>query len=62
METQDAYNVSEFCQRHNISRSKYYEIVKAGEGPRIFKIGNSSRISKEAAADWRRDMEAREAA
>jgi len=55
---QDAFTVSEFCERHRISRTIFYEILKAGTGPTIFKCGAKTLISREAAADWRRAREA----
>ena len=58
----DAYTVSEFCERHGISRSKYYELVHAGEGPKVFRVGTKPLISREAAAKWRARMEAKNAA
>jgi predicted DNA-binding transcriptional regulator AlpA len=53
----DAYSVEQFCERHNISRSTFYVLVRAGQGPRTFKIGARTLISREAAADWRRSRE-----
>jgi predicted DNA-binding transcriptional regulator AlpA len=41
-----------------MSRSLFYELVKGGKGPRLMKIGRRTLISQEAAADWRRAMEA----
>ncbi len=55
---QDAFNIPEFCARHRISRAGLYNFWKAGTGPRYMMVGNRRRISREAAADWRRDREA----
>jgi hypothetical protein len=55
---QDAFTVSEFCERHRISRTIFYEILKAGTGPTIFKCGAKTLVSKEAAARWRAEREA----
>ena len=49
--------VNEFCAAHRISRSLLYRLVKEGRGPRLTKINNSTRISIEAAAEWRERME-----
>jgi predicted DNA-binding transcriptional regulator AlpA len=57
MDTKDAYSIIEFCQRHGLSRSGFYNAVKAGEGPVLMKIGNRTLISREAAERWRRDRE-----
>ena len=53
----DALTVEEFCRRHNISRTSFYELLKDGLGPRCLRIGSRRLISREAAADWRRQME-----
>ncbi len=57
----DSYTISEFCGRNGISRSKYYELVHAGEGPKVFRVGTKPLISREAAEKWRRQMEAKTA-
>ncbi len=57
----DSYSISEFCQRHGISRSKFYELQKEGDGPRTFRVGTKPLISVEAAEAWRRKMEAKAA-
>jgi hypothetical protein len=53
-----AYTIAEFCDAHRISRSKLYELWRQGKGPRVMDIDARRRISKEAAADWRRACEA----
>lgn len=50
--------IPQFCDAHNISRTHLYELIKQGKGPRLMKVGRRTLISTEAAADWRRDMEA----
>lgn len=57
-----AFTVAAFCQRHGISRAKFYQLLSTGEGPRIFKIGRRTLISTEAALAWRQSMEERTAA
>lgn len=52
------FNVAAFCAAHDISRAKFYHLLKIGQGPRVMKVGSRTLISHEAAADWRREMEA----
>lgn len=52
------YTVEEFCKRHHIARSYFYYLHKKGEGPEIYKLGRRTYVSGEAAARWRRRMEA----
>jgi predicted DNA-binding transcriptional regulator AlpA len=54
---QDAMSLGEFCSRHGISRSSYYLLKKAGTAPRLTQVGDRVLLSKEAAADWRRERE-----
>jgi hypothetical protein len=53
MEDRDAYSISTFCERHNLSRSALYAAWKAGTGPKIMRIGTRVLITKESAAAWR---------
>lgn len=50
--------VQQFCTDHNISRSTFYNLINDGRGPTLMKVGSRTLISVEAAADWRRRMEA----
>jgi hypothetical protein len=52
-----ATTVDEFCHSHRISRGTFYNLLKAGQGPSIMKIGARTLVSSEAAAAWRRRME-----
>ena len=52
-----AYSVSAFCDAHEISRSFFYELRKAGLGPLVMKVRGRTIISNESAAEWRRRME-----
>ncbi|MDP1650389.1 MAG: helix-turn-helix domain-containing protein [Rubrivivax sp.] len=54
---QAAYTIAEFCDAHRISRTHLHNLMKAGHGPRIMKVGRRVLISPEAAADWRRQLE-----
>jgi len=57
MDNQAAYTVAEFCAAHRMSRSRLYAEWKQGTGPKIIKIGTKVLISREAAAEWRRERE-----
>jgi len=54
-----ALTIPQFCDAHNVSRTHLYHLVNEGMGPRLMKVGRRTLISVEAAADWRRDMEAK---
>jgi hypothetical protein len=58
IEQRKAYTVGEFCDAHRISRTRLYALWLEGCGPRFLKNGVRRIITEEAAADWRRDMEA----
>lgn len=51
-------SIKEFCAAHSISRSFLYKLITAGRGPRLTKLGARTLVSAEAAADWRRGLEA----
>lgn len=53
-----AYSIDEFCRAHGISHGMYYKMKRQGAGPREMAVGTHKRISREAAADWRREREA----
>ncbi|MGB5185476.1 MAG: hypothetical protein WBO12_25295 [Xanthobacteraceae bacterium] len=57
-----AFTIDEFCHAHDLSRAFFYHLRKDGKGPRMMKVGARRLISIEAAADWRRQMEAEAAA
>jgi|GEM_PF-2942416 len=53
-----AFTRREFCAAHRMSESAYFELKRAGRGPREMRLGaRGVRITKEAAAEWRRRME-----
>jgi hypothetical protein len=58
----DAYTIREFCKRHMLSRPTYNRLRADGRGPRVIKLDQKVLITKEAAADWRAEHEARTAA
>lgn len=49
--------VPEFCAVHKISRGTFYNLLKAGKGPKVLKVGSRTLITKESAAEWRRQRE-----
>jgi hypothetical protein len=49
----DAYSIEEFCRRHSISRASYFNLRKAGKGPREGHALGRVLITKESAHDWR---------
>ncbi len=55
--TKDAYSILEFCQRHDLSRSGYYN-MPLQDRPREMRVGSRVLISREAAEAWRRAREA----
>jgi hypothetical protein len=56
-----SYTINEFCAAEKISRAQLYKMWNADRGPRYFLIGSFRRISAEARAEWRRDLEAAQA-
>jgi len=40
-----------------LSRATFYNLEKIGQAPRIMRVGGRVMVSKEAAADWRRERE-----
>ena len=47
-----AYTVQEFCDAYQISKPKFYRMVRDGEAPQSIKIGNMRRIPISAAKAW----------
>ena len=54
----DAYSIKGFCRRHNISEAFFHKLRALGLGPVTMRVGARVLISKESAADWRRQREA----
>ncbi len=54
----ESYSVADFCHAHGISRALFYKLLREGHGPRVMKVGRRTLISREAAEQWRRRMEA----
>lgn len=53
-----ASSIDEFCAAHCLSRSMFYKLMNSGRGPRLMTVGTRKLVSDEAAAEWRRQMEA----
>jgi hypothetical protein len=50
-----SFSINQFCQRHDISRAKYFGMRKAGIGPAEMRLGPGTvRITREAELDWQR--------
>ena len=54
----DVLSINEFCRRHGICRATFYNLVKVDRGPVLMRVGSRVLISREAAEQWRRKMEA----
>jgi len=52
-------DIPEFCKNWCISRSKFYQLVKDGDGPDLIKVGTRTIISNAASARWGAEMEAK---
>jgi hypothetical protein len=50
------YTLKEFIRAHRISRGKFYQMVKDGEGPDFMHVGSRRLITVEAAAAWREKL------
>ena len=58
-ELSGAYSIAEFCKAHgDFTRQHFHSLIKQGRGPRIFKVGKRTLISRQAAAEWILKMEA----
>lgn len=55
-----AYTVNEFCATHRLSKALFYKLPLEHR-PAVIKLGRRTVISREAAAEWRRRMEAQTA-
>ena len=55
---QQNYSVNEFCMLYGIGRTFFYELLKAGRGPQIIKVGRKTLIPRHCAEAWQESMEA----
>ena len=46
------YSIDEFCNAFGLSRSSFYRLRKAGNGPRVAKIGGRVVVPAAAADKW----------
>jgi hypothetical protein len=56
-DTADSYTIPEFCIRNRISRALYYKLPAEARPREMRPTGSKVLISKEAAAEWRRNLE-----
>ena len=54
----EAQSIKDFCKSHGISISYFYKLKEQGKAPRIMSLGRRQLVSSEAAAEWRKEMEA----
>jgi hypothetical protein len=53
-----SFSINQFCQRHDISRGKYFGMRRLGLGPVEMRLGPGTvRITREAELDWQRARE-----
>ena len=53
----EALSIVEFCAAHNICRASFYNLLRAGTGPRVMRVGRRTLISVTAAREWRERLE-----
>jgi hypothetical protein len=57
-ETAASFNIDQFCERHGISRGKYFGMRRLGLGPVEMRLGPGTvRITREAELNWQRARE-----
>jgi predicted DNA-binding transcriptional regulator AlpA len=56
--------IDQWCEKHNLSRSTFYNLKKIGKAPRFIKVMECIRITEAADREWcaAREAEAMEAA
>ena len=54
----EAYNIPSFCAAYGIGRSSLYRLWRERNGPAVMRVGRRVLISREAADDWRKRLEA----
>ena len=52
-----AYSIAEAAAAANISRSRFYELLNAGEGPPTIKLGRRRLIRRAALDEWLASLE-----
>ncbi|QIG46781.1 transcriptional regulator [Nordella sp. HKS 07] len=53
-----AFTINEWCTARRFSRGMFYNLQKAGKGPRVHKVGDRTLISIEADREWLKQREA----
>ncbi len=51
------YGIAEFCRDARICRSKLYDLLKEGRGPKTIKIGRRRLILVDSAQRWLDELE-----
>jgi predicted DNA-binding transcriptional regulator AlpA len=51
------YNIRQFCEHNDISRSYIYLLWKRGDGPKYIDLGGRRKITIQQEAEWRQRME-----
>jgi hypothetical protein len=54
---EDSQSIDRFCLRNDICRSTFERMRDEGRAPKTFRLGRRILITKEAAAEWRRQMD-----
>jgi hypothetical protein len=54
------YTVDQFVRAHQISRGKFYQMVKDGLGPDFMEVGTRRFITPESASRWREKLTKRQ--
>jgi len=52
-----AFNISQFCEGHQMSRAFFYQLLKEGRGPKVVRLGGKRLITAEAAREWRKKLD-----
>jgi hypothetical protein len=52
-----SYSVAGFCAAHHLARSNFYNLLKHGRGPTVYRVGRRLFVAGEEAARWRRAMQ-----
>lgn len=52
-----ALTYSDFCAEYSLSMSFLYELLAAGKGPKVMRVGGKRLISVESAEAWQRQAE-----
>lgn len=56
----ETYSMEAFAAAHQMSRSRLYEILNMGCGPKVTRNGRCRLITREAAEQWRREWTGRD--